>query len=101
MSAGEERRVECGTHGRAEAAFVCRHLVGATTGPGLGFHQAAVDPENREWGDLNGWCDQCDAIYAAAGEWNDASEAFAGVTLVCSGCFFDLKARHGSALDGR
>jgi hypothetical protein len=94
MSADESKSVECGTHGRADAAFVCRHLAGARTGPPLGFHQAYIDPENRQWGDLNGWCDRCDTIYAAEGEWNDTSEAFAGVTMICSGCFFDLKARH-------
>ena len=46
MSAGEERRVECGTHGRAEAAFVCRHLVGATTGPGLSISKATDGGRN-------------------------------------------------------
>jgi hypothetical protein len=96
MSAHEDRFVECLAHGRTGAAFICRHLVNAMTGPVLGFHQAKIDPENRQWGDLNGWCDRCDQIFSAEGAWNDASEGFAGVTLVCSGCFFDLKAKHGA-----
>jgi hypothetical protein len=92
----EDRRlVECVFHGPSDSAFICRHLVRARSGPLLGFHQAAIDPYNREWGDLNGWCDQCDEIYLAEGAWNDVSEGFAGITLVCSGCFFDMKARHG------
>jgi hypothetical protein len=90
-----ERFVECGAHGRSDAAFVCKHLVAAKGGPMLGFHQAKVDPRNREWSDLNGWCDQCEQVYLAQGEWNGVSEGFAGVTLICSRCFFDMKARHG------
>jgi hypothetical protein len=31
-------------------------------------------------------------VYVREGEWNDASEAFAGVTLICSACFADLRA---------
>lgn len=95
MISNEKMFVDCPTHGHTDVAFVCGHLVRAKTGPAVGFHQADFDPENRDWGDLNGWCDQCDAIHLAEGEWNEASEAFAGVTLVCSACFFDLKARHG------
>ena len=53
----DERIVECGAHGRSDAAFICKHLAGAKTGPVLGFHQADIDPSNPEWDDLNAWCD--------------------------------------------
>jgi hypothetical protein len=91
----DDRAVECDAHGRSDAAFVCKHLACARPNAVLGFHQAQIDPQNREWGDLQGWCDRCDEVFLAEGEWNDASEAFAGITLVCSGCFFEIKARHG------
>jgi hypothetical protein len=94
MTSTDERYVECGQHGRAQPAFVCQHLVAAKDGPALGFHAADIDPYNRTWGDLNGWCDKCDEIWILEGGWNDASEEFAGIKLICSNCFEDLEERH-------
>jgi hypothetical protein len=90
--------VECGSHGRSEPAFVCQHLVAAKDAAPVGFHEADVNPAAREWGDRNGWCDQCDKIYAWEGCWNDVSEAFAGITMVCSHCFSYLRSRHGRTM---
>ena len=92
----EDRSVECTRHGKREAAFVCQHLVAGAKGPPLGFHAAAVDPDNRSWGDLNGWCDACDDVYILDGGWTKAAKAFTNIKVVCAGCFHDLQARHGA-----
>ena len=47
--------VECGTHGRSYATFVCQHLV---NGRGLGFF-AADDPDDPQ---PDAWCAACDKI---------------------------------------
>ena len=82
------RIVECGKHGESGAAFVCHHLaVSLRHGPrGLGFY--TPDPQEDE---PQAWRRLCDAALAQAGEWNDESEAVAGVTLICQGCFEDAR----------
>jgi hypothetical protein len=86
------RFVQCATHGRVQAAFVCRHLVEQLRQPRPGrigfFRPAARDGEPEE---LQAWCRECDAVLDRVGEWNDESEAFAGVTLICSGCYGNLQ----------
>jgi hypothetical protein len=92
----EERFVECARHGRCGPAFVCQHLVAGKDGPPLGFHAAEIDPYNRTWGDLNGWCDECDQVYVLEGGWTDVAEEFASIKLVCADCFDELEAKHAS-----
>ncbi|WP_305008998.1 hypothetical protein [Hymenobacter aranciens] len=41
--------------------------------------------------ELNAWCDACDEVLLRIGEWNDESEAFAKIKLVCDACYFDMK----------
>ena len=41
--------------------------------------------------ELNAWCDACDEVLVEAGEWNEKSEAFAKIKLVCDRCFFEMK----------
>ena len=91
MTAGE-RIVHCRVHGPVQAAFVCRHLVEQLRNPRPGrigfFKPAANDGEPEE---LQAWCADCDVVLRRVGEWNDESEAFAGVTLICSGCYGNLQ----------
>jgi hypothetical protein len=83
----EKNYIECATHGHTEPALICHHLVDNGRTQALGFYQADIDPDNREWGDLNAWCGQCDAMLESEGEWNDASEAFADIKVVCIECY--------------
>jgi hypothetical protein len=76
--------VHCGAHGERAPAFVCRHLV---RGSNLGFVEPAGDHEPGAVDALTAWCDACEAVRTQQGGWNDESEAFAQVTLICSGCF--------------
>ena len=82
--------VHCPDHGLARPAFLCRHLF-----------QQLLDKDFRPIGfcepdspgeSVNGWCKRCDEALAREGEWNDVSEAFAGIKLVCSGCYGQARA---------
>jgi hypothetical protein len=82
--------VLCPQHGQVSPAFVCRHLFEELLHNELtpiGFFEPDVQAEEP-----NGWCRQCDAIMAREGGWNDTSEAFAEVKLVCSACFARARA---------
>jgi hypothetical protein len=94
MTQPPERTVHCREHGPVRPAYVCRHLVKQLQDPHperIGFFKpdAAV---GSTLDDLEGWCGECDAVLRRVGEWNDESEAFAGVTLICSGCYDTVRA---------
>jgi hypothetical protein len=75
--------VSCGTHGVRPAAFVCWHVLESLhTGSAVGFHT----PDHAE-DDDQAWCDACERVRAREGEWNDRSEAYADIRLICLDCF--------------
>lgn len=85
--------VECAKHGEQQAIFVCQHLVKALkTNRQVGFYYA---------GELRGdaWCEACEKVRVReggeTGEWNERSEQFADVTLICSACYDRLRVLHG------
>jgi uncharacterized protein YjaG (DUF416 family) len=41
--------------------------------------------------ELNAWCDACDEVLAEVGEWNDESEGYAKIKLICDVCYFEMK----------
>ena len=41
--------------------------------------------------DLQAWCDECELARLTAGEWNEVSEKFAAIKLVCEKCYFEMK----------
>lgn len=82
-------KVECRNHGTSYATFVCHHLL---TGQGLGF--ICVDDPNDPQPDA--WCSECEKVRSAEGSWNDTSEAFAQVSLLCAGCYEVVKRRNES-----
>ncbi|MFZ6010401.1 MAG: DUF6882 domain-containing protein [Bacteroidota bacterium] len=88
----KEEYVICRTHGASRAAFVCQHLNRETY---TGFHEAfesnpLIDPDD----DHQAWCDECERVRSQEGEWNDTSEAFAKIRLICDQCFFEIKRRN-------
>ena len=97
MAETGERFVQCATHGRVQPAFVCRHLVEQLRNPRserIGFFRPAANDGEPE--ELQAWCADCDVVLRRVGEWNDESEAFAGVTLICSGCYGNLQRSQGA-----
>lgn len=85
----EKDRVECARHGSREATYVCQHLV---SGEGSGFNYAYDEEDPDElW--PGAWCDACERVLDAEGEWNDRSEAFARIRLLCDGCYQTVRER--------
>jgi hypothetical protein len=83
-------RVECARHGSREATYVCQHLV---SGEGTGFNYAYGDEDPDElW--PGAWCDACERVLDAEGEWNARSEAFARIRLLCDGCYQTVRERN-------
>ena len=85
-------KAECKTHGAQRAAYVCQHLnapVEETMGRGF----TAVRDEQ---GCINAWCDTCEAYLVANGdEWNDKTEAFASIRLLCESCAMERANANG------
>ncbi|MDR4954648.1 hypothetical protein REB14_20900 [Chryseobacterium sp. ES2] len=87
----KQKNVDCCTHGYSRSAFVCQHLDLETP---KGFEEAfdtykGMDLEEEE--DLQAWCSECEKIRNEYDGWDEESEKFAGITLVCENCYFELK----------
>lgn len=77
--------VECALHGPQQATFVCRHVVQSLRDDQpRGFWTSEVSLDNPR---PDAWCTECEELVNRVGEWNDATEAFAGVTLLCGACY--------------
>lgn len=83
-------QIDCEFHGKSNEAFVCRHLF---EGKGLGFNQS-YDPENPDDICPDAWCDQCESVLEKEGKWNENSEEFADIRLVCEHCYEEIRARN-------
>ncbi len=81
--------VQCPEHGVREATFVCQHLAACLkTGKVVGLF-TAEDPTNPR---PDAWCKVCDEFcYHHGGDWNDETEVFAGITMICSECYDQAK----------
>ncbi len=86
----EQDKVECGVHGKTSATFICHHL---KDGENLGFHMG-FDPDGGDELYPDAWCDKCNEVLEEEGEWNNNSEAFASIKLVCSGCYQDIRQKN-------
>ncbi len=80
--------VTCASHGNGYATYVCQHLV---RGRSLGFCQAEATDDPRP----DAWCKECEQVRIKyGGDWTDESEAFAGITMVCSSCYDVVRRRN-------
>jgi hypothetical protein len=77
-----KKKVICGTHGEADKAYVCAHLVEEDAG--LGFNRRNPTKRNPY---PDAWCDNCEIIRTAHNGWTEESEKLAGIRLVCSECY--------------
>jgi hypothetical protein len=86
-----DKLVECETHGEISPAFICHHLLSHKK---VGWNEPETyefDQDDEFAGCINAWCDRCEDFVNKIGEWNDESEAFADIRLVCERCAKKLK----------
>jgi hypothetical protein len=87
----KDKKVNCSEHGIADPAYVCQHL---NLKEKVGFIQS-YDLDNPDNEILNAWCSECDKILMEEGEWNDRSESFANIRMICSECFYKMRSLNG------
>ena len=88
--ADDDKKVECSVHGNSSPTFICQHLAkGDKLGFNVGYYPNDPDSLYRD-----AWCDLCEEILDKEGGWNDKSEAFADIKLVCSGCYCEIRAKN-------
>lgn len=85
--------MHCQLHGEQQKTYVCQHLVRALqTGEKVGFFWSGGSR-----GDA--WCSACEAVRilegGTTGDWNQRSEEFAGIKLLCGACYDRLRELHG------
>lgn len=86
-----EKKILCGSHGERVATFVCQHLV---RGSNRGFH-AGFDPEFEDDPFPDAWCNECEEkLSEVGGEWDDESEAFADIKVICADCYLTVRLRN-------
>lgn len=81
--------IECPRHGSGTLTYVCNHLRG---GVACGYCPSDSDPDDPY---PDAWCGRCEEVrIEEGGAWNDTSEAFAEIQLLCSQCYDETKARN-------
>jgi len=67
-------------------------------GQGLGFLEPNREPISADEPDERcAWCADCERVRSQQCGWNDISEAFAGVTMICDLCFDAARSRNRRA----
>lgn len=82
--------VQCSEHGLQEETYVCKHLVlSLRTDEVIGFYWSS-----KPRGDA--WCATCEKVRIAeggsSGDWNERSEAFADIKILCGACYDRVRA---------
>lgn len=85
--------IDCQQHGPQQATYVCCHLAESIhTRQAMGFYYSS-----EPYGDA--WCSACEQIRiregGSSGDWNERSEEFANITLLCSACYDEIRKING------
>lgn len=85
--------IHCDAHGEQEETFVCRHLAETLqTREPVGFYFSS-EPKG------DAWCSECEEMRLAEGgtngDWNEKSEEFADITLICGSCYDRIREING------
>ncbi len=89
----ENKYVMCDEHGEQQATYVCQHLADSIeTGNVVGYFCSTESPDNPR---PDAWCIECEEYYQEIGCWNDQTEKFAGITLLCGRCYDKAKKMNG------
>jgi len=73
---------------------MCGHLV---HGQGLGIVESESEDNDPR---PDAWCKECDEVLMQEGEWNDKSEAFANIQVLCANCYDEVRRRNLTTVDG-
>lgn len=87
----KQNNIKCEYHGFARYAFVCQHL---NFEHKTGFEEAFETFPNMNLNDdedLQAWCNDCEKIRISTNGWNEESERYANIRLICEYCYFELK----------
>ncbi|MCQ4139418.1 DUF6882 domain-containing protein [Chryseobacterium sp. EO14] len=87
----KQKTVDCVHHGYSRPAFVCQHLTLETP---KGFEEAFETYKGMELDeedDFQAWCSKCEKVRIEHDGWNEESESFAKIKLICENCYFELK----------
>lgn len=71
----------------SKPAFVCQHILSGTAKE---FFEAEGEQDRKDpfYGCVNAWCEVCDEnLMMNGGVWDDRSEAFCNIQLMCDGCY--------------
>ncbi|MDW8549213.1 hypothetical protein NG800_009845 [Epilithonimonas ginsengisoli] len=87
----KQKIVDCGYHGFKRPAFICQHL---ELNSSNGFEEAfetfpGMDLDEDD--DFSAWCDECEKKRTECDGWNDESEEFAKIKLICEDFYFEIK----------
>lgn len=77
----DDSAIECSTHGKATATYVCEHLIADPKQRWCCDYPTADNP----WPDA--WCAKCDMEYQKEGEWNERNEGHLKIKLLCNQCY--------------
>src|SRR6476661_3119909 len=66
-------------------------------GAGWGFFCSDNDGSDQR---PDAWCKECDRMLFEEGEWNDRSEGFAQIKMVCAGCYDEIRRRNLTTVEG-
>ena len=88
-------KIHCEIHGENQSTYVCSHLVGDAAG--LGFNSDEPTEDNPF---PDAWCDNCELIRAATGDWDDESQELVKISLLCSRCYERARIRNTRASVG-
>lgn len=81
----DDKVVHCHEHGEQQTTYVCQHIIQTLRDKKpRGFWTS----DNQDNPRPDAWCTECEKkLQEVGGEWNDESEAFAGVSLLCGACY--------------
>lgn len=87
----EENLIECDEHGKNKMAFVCHHFL-EKQNIGWNENDESDFDEDDEFSDcISAWCNECEEYRLENDGWDEESEKFAGITLVCEACALKFK----------
>lgn len=87
----KQETVDCEIHGFERPAFVCQHL---NLEKPVGFIEAFDTYPRMELDDdddFQAWCNDCENIRCKHNGWNEESEQYAQIKLICENCYFEIK----------